>query len=165
MGRQKECTEEDRASHWLLQAEGRKQDSRARAELLERERQRVRADGGEKLPHARLPTPAHGARGKGLAEGSQNDQRVSVPGQGLHSDRAKMIAAVNRRGLAALAWKPVHKCGRLGSEITGGNLSCGCAGHLHVCLAIDSVLLWACRTRAESRPTPALRVGRPRTFL
>lgn len=55
MGGQKECTEEDRASHWLLQAEGRKQDSRARAALLERERQRVRADGGEKCPMLASP--------------------------------------------------------------------------------------------------------------
>lgn len=67
-----------------------------------------------------------------------------------------MKAAVNRRGLAALAWKPVHKRGRLGSEITGVNLSCCCAWHLHVCLAVDSVLPWACRTRAESRATPVL---------
>lgn len=76
-----------------------------------------------------------------------------------------MKAAVKRRGLAALAWKPVHKCGRLGSEITGVNLPRGCVWHLHVCLAIDSVLLWVRRTRAERRPTPVLRVGRSRTFV
>lgn len=49
---------------------------------------------------------------------------VSVPGQGTHSDGAKMKVAVSKRGLPAPAWEPVHKCGRLGAEITGANPLC-----------------------------------------
>lgn len=89
MGVQKGMHRGRQSQPQALASRREKARQQGQAELLERERQSVRVDGEEKLPHAHLPTPARGARGQGLAEGGQNDQCVSVPGQGLNSDISK----------------------------------------------------------------------------
>lgn len=104
MGGRKACTEEDRASHSLLQAGGRKQDSRARGELS-RGKDRVRGQTEERS--GLMLTSLHLATGP-QAKAWLKEVRmtsVSVPGQGSHSDRAKMKADMSRRGRAALAWE------------------------------------------------------------
>lgn len=91
------------------------------------------------------PPPAHGA-GLSLAQGNQSDHRWQCQGEGHTVTGQKMKAVVSRRPApwaqkSEKCWRRGHgqKCGRLGSEITGVNLPCCSACHLHVCLALGSV--------------------------
>lgn len=105
----KECTEEDRASPSLLQVGRRKQDSRAEAGLLSGEgKAECKGRRERSCPMLTSPHLTMGQRPGWLKEVRKTS--VSVPGQGSRSDRAKMKAAVSRRGLAAPAWEPAHKC-------------------------------------------------------
>lgn len=75
----------------------------------------ARADEGEKLSHAHLPTTCP----RGQRPGWPKQVRVTsvaVPGRGSHSDGAKMKAVMSRRGPAALAQEPVHEHGRLAQK-------------------------------------------------
>lgn len=56
-----ECLEGGTASHSLLRAEGSKQDIRARPEPSGKGKAECEGRWGERLPHAHLLTPAHGA--------------------------------------------------------------------------------------------------------
>lgn len=110
MAGRKACTEEDRASHSLLQAGGRKRDSRARGELSGGKggvRGQTEERSGPTLTSPHLTT---GPQAKAWLKEVRMTS-VSVPGQGSHSDRAKMKADVSRRGRAALAWEPSTSVG------------------------------------------------------
>lgn len=128
----KACTEEDRASPSLLQVGGRRQDSRAEKGLLSGEgKAECEGRGRRSCPMLTSPHLTMGQRPGWLKEVRKTS--ASVPGQGSHSDRAKMKAAVSkeRASSPSLGASP-QVCGRLGSEITGANLSCSSACHLHV---------------------------------
>lgn len=74
----------------------------------------------EKLSHAHLPSPAHGARAR--LDKEVRATSVAVPGRGSHRDRAKLEAAMGRRGLASL----VHGRGRLGASLSCTHMAPAC---------------------------------------
>lgn len=81
----------------LLQARQRRQDSGDQGRAARGERQSVRADGDDKLPHAHLPTTCP----RGQRPGWPKEVRVTsmgMPGRGSHSDGAQMKAVVSEDG-------------------------------------------------------------------